>query len=44
MTYVPRKDQLVEAVAPQLKPGDVVVVLGAGDIGQIGRALYERLG
>jgi len=44
MTYVPRKDQLVETVIPQLKPGDVVVALGAGDIGQIGRALYERLG
>jgi UDP-N-acetylmuramate--alanine ligase len=44
MIYVPRKDQLVEAVIPHLKPGDVVVTLGAGDIGQIGRALYERLG
>ncbi len=43
MTYVPRKEQLVETVLPQLKPGDVVVALGAGDIGQIGRALYERL-
>ncbi len=44
MTYIPRKDRLVEAVIPHLKPGDVVVALGAGDIGQIGRALYERLG
>jgi len=44
MTYVPRKEQLVETVLPQLKPGDVVVALGAGDIGQIGKALYERLG
>ncbi|MEK6605292.1 MAG: cyanophycin synthetase, partial [Nitrospirota bacterium] len=44
MTYVSRKEQLVETVLPQLKPGDVVVALGAGDIGQIGRALYERLG
>ncbi len=44
MTYVSRKEQLVETVIPQLKPGDVVVALGAGDIGQIGRALYERLG
>src|SRR5256885_6773861 len=42
LTYVPRKDQLVEAVLPVLKPGDVVVALGAGDIGQIGRALFER--
>src|SRR2546426_41450 len=44
LTYIPRKDQLVEAVLPVLKPGDVVVALGAGDIGQIGRALFERLG
>jgi len=43
LTYIPRKDQLVEAVLPVLKPGDVVVALGAGDIGQIGRALFERL-
>jgi UDP-N-acetylmuramate--alanine ligase len=44
MTYVPRKEQLIETVIPHLKPGDVVVALGAGDIGQIGKALYERLG
>jgi UDP-N-acetylmuramate--alanine ligase len=44
LTYIPHKDQLVEAVLPVLKPGDVVVALGAGDIGQIGRALFERLG
>ncbi len=43
LTYVPRKEQLVETVIPHLKPGDVVVALGAGDIGRIGRALYERL-
>src|SRR2546428_7540829 len=44
LTYVPRKDQLVEAVLPVLKPGDVVVALGAGGGGQIGRALFGRLG
>jgi len=43
MTYVPQKAQLVETVLPSLKPGDVVVAMGAGDIGRIGRALYERL-
>jgi len=43
MTYVPQKDHLIETVRPSLKPGDVVVALGAGDIGRIGRALYERL-
>jgi UDP-N-acetylmuramate--alanine ligase len=43
MTYVARKDRLVDAVLPTLKRGDVVVALGAGDIGQIGRTLFERL-
>ncbi len=44
MTYVSRKDRLVDTVLPTLKRGDVVVALGAGDIGQIGRTLFERLG
>jgi UDP-N-acetylmuramate--alanine ligase len=43
-TYVSRKDRLVDTVLPTLKRGDVVVALGAGDIGQLGRALFERLG
>jgi UDP-N-acetylmuramate--alanine ligase len=43
-TYVSRKDRLVDTVLPTLKRGDVVVALGAGDIGQIGRTLFERLG
>jgi UDP-N-acetylmuramate--alanine ligase len=42
-TFVPRKDQLVEAVLPHLKAGDLVVAMGAGDIGKIGRALFQRL-
>ena len=43
LTYVPRKDQLVEAVLPHLKAGDLVVAMGAGDIGKIGRALFQQL-
>ena len=43
LTYVPRKDQLVEAVLPHLKTGDLVVAMGAGDIGKIGGALFQQL-
>ena len=43
LTYVPRKEDLVDKVLPQLKTGDVVLTMGAGDIWKIGRALLERL-
>lgn len=43
LTYVPRKDDLVDKVLPQLKAGDIVLTMGAGDIWKIGRALLERL-
>jgi UDP-N-acetylmuramate--alanine ligase len=42
-TYVSRKEELVEKVLPQLRPGDMVLTMGAGDIWKIGRALLERL-
>jgi UDP-N-acetylmuramate--alanine ligase len=44
LTYVPRADQLAAAVVPHLKAGDMVVTMGAGDIGKIGPLLLERLG
>ncbi len=43
VTYVPRKERLVEAVLPHLKAGDLVVVMGAGDIGRIGRELIQQV-
>ncbi len=43
VTYVPRKEELVEKVLPQLRPGDMVITMGAGDIWKSGRALFERL-
>jgi UDP-N-acetylmuramate--alanine ligase len=43
VTFVPRKEELVEKVLPQLRPGDMVVTMGAGDIWKSGRALFERL-
>lgn len=44
LVYVAHKEQLVEAVVPKLKPGDMVLTLGAGDIWKTGKALLERLG
>ncbi|MDF2458660.1 MAG: murC [Nitrospira sp.] len=43
VTFVERKDQLTEHVLPQLKAGDLVITLGAGDIWKTGPALLEKL-
>jgi UDP-N-acetylmuramate--alanine ligase len=43
LTYVPNKEELVEKVLPHLRPGDMVLTMGAGDIWKTGRALLERL-
>jgi UDP-N-acetylmuramate--alanine ligase len=43
LTYVSRKEELVEKVLPQLRSGDMVLTMGAGDIWKTGRALLERL-
>ncbi len=43
VTYVPRKEDLAEKVLPQLRQGDLVVTMGAGDIWKSGRALFETL-
>src|SRR6188508_3283991 len=43
VTFVEQKDRLVEVVFPQLKPGDLVLTLGAGDIWKAGPALLAKL-
>lgn len=43
VTFVERKDQLTDQVLPQLKAGDLVITLGAGDIWKTGPALLEKL-
>jgi UDP-N-acetylmuramate--alanine ligase len=43
VTWVPKKETLVEQVRPVLQPGDLVVTLGAGDIWKAGPELLERL-
>jgi UDP-N-acetylmuramate--alanine ligase len=43
VTFVERKEALPDQVVPQLKPGDLVVTLGAGDIWKAGTGILARL-
>ena len=43
VTFVEQKDQLVDQVLPHLKPGDLVITLGAGDIWKTGLGLLAKL-
>jgi UDP-N-acetylmuramate--alanine ligase len=43
VTFVERKDTLPDQVMPHLKPGDLVVTLGAGDIWKAGTGILARL-
>lgn len=44
VTFVPDAGAVVEALLPRLRPGDLVLTLGAGDIGQVADRLVRRLG
>jgi len=43
-TYVPGLDTIVELLAGEAEPGDVVLTMGAGDIWKVADGLVERLG
>ena len=43
VTYVPEPRALVHAVQPALHPGDLVLILGAGSIHEVGEALVRAL-
>ena len=43
MTYVPRREDLVAEVRPMLQVGDIVVVLGAGNIHSVAEELVHGL-
>lgn len=43
VTFVERKESLPEQVLPHLKPGDLVLTLGAGDIWKAGMGLLAKL-
>jgi UDP-N-acetylmuramate--alanine ligase len=41
--YIPQKEKIVSQILPILRPGDLVMTLGAGDIWKVGKELAERL-
>ncbi|MBN1254456.1 MAG: UDP-N-acetylmuramate--L-alanine ligase [Deltaproteobacteria bacterium] len=41
--YVPEKEKLVEEIMPRLKPGDIVMTLGAGNIWEVSEVIVESL-
>jgi UDP-N-acetylmuramate--alanine ligase len=43
VTFVALKETLPEQVLPHVKPGDLVITLGAGDIWKAGTGLLARL-
>lgn len=43
VTFVERKESLPDEVMPHLKPGDLVLTLGAGDIWKAGTGIVARL-
>ena len=43
VTFVERKETLPDQVMPHLKPGDLVITLGAGDIWKAGEGILARL-
>ena len=42
-TYAESREAAVERVAKTVRPGDMVITLGAGDVWKVGPALLERL-
>ena len=43
VTYVPVKEDLVDAVLAEARPDDMVLTLGAGDIWRVGEEIARRL-
>ena len=41
--YIPRKELIAEQLAREVKSGDIVLILGAGDINTVGKELLSRL-
>ncbi len=42
-SFVPKKEQIAEQLVKELRPGDLVLTLGAGDIYTVGKELLARL-
>jgi UDP-N-acetylmuramate--alanine ligase len=44
VAYLPRREELLDYLYGDLRPGDALLTLGAGDITSIGEELLERMG
>jgi UDP-N-acetylmuramate--alanine ligase len=43
VNYLPRKEKIVEYLMREVKEGDIIITLGAGDIYTVGREILARL-
>ena len=43
VTHLPEKDDVLKLLIERVRPGDLVVTLGAGDIWRVGQALVDHL-
>jgi UDP-N-acetylmuramate--alanine ligase len=44
VTYLPEKETICDHLVTVVRPGDLVITLGAGDVWKIGEELVRRLG
>ena len=44
LNYLPEREQVIDYLSKTVKPGDLVVTLGAGDVWKIGDDVMRRLG
>jgi UDP-N-acetylmuramate--alanine ligase len=42
--YIPDKNEITKTLINIVRPNDIVITVGAGDIWQVGRELLEQLG
>ena len=44
VTYIPDRAKVIEHLARMLRPGDLLITLGAGDVWKVGEEVLRRLG
>ena len=42
--YIPDKNEITKTLVNIVRPNDIVITVGAGDIWQVGRELLDKLG
>jgi UDP-N-acetylmuramate--alanine ligase len=41
--YLKRKEQIASYIMDIIRPGDIIITMGAGDINNVGKEIYNRL-